>query len=69
VWDFLNQKGLWINKPTATEKIDGRAMTEDELYNFAKRRGGYLRDSLSNNLDYINGLEARRPRSRCGATN
>jgi hypothetical protein len=58
VWDFLNQKNLWITRPTANEKIGGRSMTDDELYNFTKRCGGYLRESLANNLEYLNGLDA-----------
>jgi hypothetical protein len=33
-------------------------MTDEELYNFTKRRGGYLLDFLSTNLEYLNGLDA-----------
>jgi hypothetical protein len=55
VWNFLDGKNLWITKPNSI-KLNGKALNEDQRYDFTALRGQRLRSLLSENLSTLRSI-------------
>jgi hypothetical protein len=56
VLNVLARRNLWISTPTAQIKVDGEALTPDEIWIYTKARGPRLRQLLGN-PGVLNALE------------
>lgn len=61
VWQFLHENNVFLEDPR-TQKIQGKPMNQEQMYNFMAARGPYLREALASRLDQLGRLNETDPK-------
>jgi hypothetical protein len=61
VWQFLHENNVFLEDPR-NQKLQGKTMSQEQMYNFMAARGPYLREALASRLDQLQSLNETDPK-------